>query len=115
MKDDDMIARIWHGTATSDKAASYSSHFTRNVAPHLTDIVGHRGAYLLRRETDGQVEFVAITLWDSIEAIRHFAGHNPEIAIVEPEARAALSKFDDFVRHYEVIFDGASGSSVASA
>jgi heme-degrading monooxygenase HmoA len=115
MKENDMIARIWRGTATRDKAESYRSHFTRNVAPHLKDIAGHRGAYLLRRAADGQVEFVAVTLWDSIETIKGFAGPNPEVAIVEPEARAVLSTFDEAARHYEVIFDGVFDPSVGSA
>ncbi len=99
-----MIARTWRGQATTENAGSYYRHFTTNVAPHLKNIAGHQGAYLLRREADGHVEFLAVTLWDSIEAIKKFAGSNPEVAVVEPEARATLSQFDDFVRHYEVAY-----------
>src|SRR6266849_1382718 len=102
-----MIARTWRGTATIAKADDYYRHFTSAVAPHLKDIAGHRGAYLLRREADGQVEFLAVTLWDSIETIKKFAGPNPDVAIVEPEGRAALSAFDDFARHYEVAYSNA--------
>jgi heme-degrading monooxygenase HmoA len=99
-----MIARTWRGTATPEKADAYHRHFTNNVAPHLTDIAGHQGAYLLKREISGQVEFLAVTLWDSMEAIRNFAGADPDRAVVEPEARAALSAFDDFASHYEVAY-----------
>lgn len=99
-----MIARTWYGTATVAKADAYYRHFTTEVAPRLKDIPGHRGAYLLRRKAGGQVEFLAITLWDSIESIKNFAGANPEVAVVEPEARAALVSFDDLVRHYEVAY-----------
>lgn len=99
-----MIARTWRGTATIEKADAYSQHFTTKVVPHLEDIAGHRGAYLLRREADGQVEFLAVTLWDSIETVKGFAGPNPEAAIVEPEGRSALREFDDFARHYEVSY-----------
>ena len=102
-----MIARTWRGTATMAQADAYHRHFTAKVAPHLKDIAGHKGAYLLRREVDGQVEFLAVTLWDSIETIKAFAGPNPEVAIVEPEGRAALSAFDDFARHYEVAYSSA--------
>lgn len=101
-----MIARIWCGQASIAKADIYHRHFTTHVTPHLKDIPGHKGAYLLRREAEGEVEFLAVTLWESIEAIKRFAGPNPDVAIVEPEARAVLSAFDDFARHYEVAYSG---------
>jgi heme-degrading monooxygenase HmoA len=101
-----MIARTWSGQATIAKADAYIRHFTTNVAPHLKEIAGHRGAWLLWRETDGRVEFLAVTLWDSLEIVKAFAGPDPEVAIVEPEARAALSAFDEFARHYEVAYGG---------
>ena len=101
-----MIARTWRGTTTPASAEAYSRHFRTNVAPHLTAIAGHRGGYLLRREAAGQVEFLAVTLWDSMETIKGFAGNDPDVAVVEPEAKAALSAFDDFVRHYEVVYSG---------
>jgi hypothetical protein len=53
----------------------------------------------------GGVEFLAVTLWESIDAIKGFAGENFEIAVLEPEARAVLSQFDDFACHYEVSGD----------
>lgn len=55
-------------------------------------------------ETNGEVEFLAVTLWNSIETVRQFAGSDPNVAVVEPEARQALSSFDEFVRHYEVAY-----------
>jgi hypothetical protein len=61
---------------------------------------------LLRRVANGQVEFMAVTLWESMATIKGFAGPNPDMAVVEREARAVLSTFDDFVRHYEVAYDG---------
>jgi len=108
---DEMIARTWRGTAHSANADDYYRHFTTKVAPHLKDIAGHRGAFLLRRDVDGQVEFLAITLWDSIEAVRTFAGPNPDIAIVEPEGRAALAAFDGLARHYEVAYREAGDAN----
>lgn len=73
----------WRGN--SGKAESYRDHFITKVAPHLKDIAGHEGAYLLQRKVDGRVEFLAITFWDSIETIKKFSGRNPEQATVEPE------------------------------
>jgi len=108
-QEDDMIARLWRGRATTATADVYQHHFTTSVAPHLKGIAGHQGAYLLRRETEGRVEFLAVTLWDTIETIKKFAGPDPEVAIVEPEGRAVLTEFDDFARHYTVAYGAAPG------
>jgi len=102
-----MIARTWRGKATAEKADDYQRHFTKHVAPRLRELAGHNGAYLLRREEGGAVEFLAVTLWESIESVRAFAGRNPEVAIVEPEGQAALSSFDHFARHYDIAYHGS--------
>lgn len=99
-----MIARTWRGVATAAKADAYARHFTSTVAPHLKAIAGYQGARLLRREADGQVEFLAVTFWDSLDTIKKFSGPDPNVAIVEPEGRAALTTFDDVARHYEVAY-----------
>jgi hypothetical protein len=98
-----MIARIWRGRAEKPRADAYQSHVTKTVFPSLKELAGHRGAWLLRREVDGQTEFLAVTLWESRQAIEAFAGRDIGKAIVEPEARAVLSEFDDFANHYEVV------------
>ena len=98
-----MIARIWRGRAAREKAAGYAAHATERVFPSLLGIPGHRGALLLRREAEGGVEFLAVTLWESLAAIEAFAGADAERAVVEPEARAVLTEFDGFARHYEVV------------
>jgi hypothetical protein len=64
---------------------------------------GHRGAILLQREVEGEVEFVALTLWDRMETIEQFTGKDPNVAIVEPEGRAALERFDHFATHFTVV------------
>ena len=97
-----MIARIWRGQSTAVNAEAYQVHVTEDVFPKLKHIAGHRGAYLLRRATDDRVEFLAVTLWESIEAIRRFSGNDVTTAVVEPEARGVLAEFDDFATHYEV-------------
>lgn len=104
-----MIARLWRGVAVAGNADAYQRHATQTVFPSLRAISGHRGVFLLKRTVGGRTEFLALTLWDSLDAIRAFAGDDPETAVVEPEARAVLAEFDDFVRHYEVAYDGLSG------
>lgn len=98
-----MILRMWKGQTTPPNAGKYVEHLGKRVVPELRAISGYRGAYLLRRTVNGAVEFVVLTLWDSIAAIRTFAGAETEKAVVAPEAQALLSSFDDFVSHFEVV------------
>lgn len=104
-----MVVRIWRGQSTPENADAYFKHVTEKVFPSLKEIQGHQGAYLLQRETGGQVEFLAVTLWDSLEVIRQFAGDDAETAIVEPAAKVVLSDFDDFARHYDLTYGQVGG------
>ena len=103
-----MIARIWRGRATTAQADAYAHHFTNNVLPELKNLPGHRGAYLLRSEAGSTVEFTAVTLWESRDSIKAFAGPDISKAHVEPEARAVLSDFDAHAEHYDVVVSAAS-------
>ncbi len=98
-----MIVREWRGRATASNTAAYRKHFRENVLADLRDVQGFAGASLCERELDGEVEFLVLTRWTSMDAIRGFAGDDVGRAVVEPEARAALDSFDDHVSHYEVI------------
>jgi len=84
-------------------ASRYVEHFRGNVLPQLRSIAGFRGALLSRGDRDGEVEFFVQTQWDSMDAVRAFAGDDPTRAMVEPEAVAVLSHFDRIVRHYEIM------------
>ncbi len=99
-----MIARIWRGWATRANADAYEAHFRESVLPHLEALPGFRDAHLLRRDDgDDEVELVAQTYFESMDAVRAFAGTDPNRAVVEPSARAVLSRFDEHVTHHTVI------------
>ncbi len=98
-----MIFRTWRGRATNEKADDYQEHFTTDVIQNLARTPGSKGAYLLRRAVDGETEFLAVTLWDSIDAIKTFAGADVETAHVEPKGRAALRTFDEFASNFELV------------
>lgn len=98
-----MIARTWRGRATREHAPAYVEHFRHTLLPHFAALPGYRDAYLLQRQSDDGVELTAITLWESMDAVRDFAGDDPEVAIVEPAARAVLTDYDRHVTHDEVV------------
>jgi heme-degrading monooxygenase HmoA len=98
-----MVMRSWRGFAAKAKAHAYPDHLLKSVRPKLEQLNGFRGLYLLRRLQGNEVEFRVLTLWESMEAVRSFAGDHPDQAVVEPEARAVLIRFDSAVEHYEVV------------
>lgn len=98
-----MIARTWRGRARRDNAADYEQHFTNDVVPNLNAVPGHRGAWLLRNEVDDEIEFTAITLWDTIESIKAFAGDDPTVAHIEPAGLAALTSHDNFATNHLLV------------
>jgi heme-degrading monooxygenase HmoA len=98
-----MIVRAWRGYGAAAEAQAYPRHLLQVVRPKLEQLAGYRGLYLLQRRDLEEIEFLVLTLWESMEAVRLFAGDQPERAVVEPEARAALVRFDERVSHYEVL------------
>jgi heme-degrading monooxygenase HmoA len=97
------VVRSWSARATPAGARAYLEHFERAVHPALRRLAGHRGVLVLRRSEGGAVEITVLTLWTSLEAVQEFAGVDPSVAVVEPEARAALTTFDTRVVHFELV------------
>ena len=100
-----MIARIWRGWTTPENADAYQRIVSQEVLPGIAarNLNGYDGAYLLRRDLDGEVEFVTIMLFDSLEQVRDFAGDDYESAYVPPRARAVLARFDERSAHYDTL------------
>ncbi len=98
-----MVVRAWRGYAAPTNTEAYPRHLLQAVRPKLEQLPGFRGLYLLRRPGPSEVEYQVLTLWDSMDAVRTFAGATPERAVVEPEAQAALVRYDTEVRHYELV------------
>jgi heme-degrading monooxygenase HmoA len=99
-----MISRIWHGWTSPANADAYESLLKSEIFQGIQDrqIAGYRGIRLLRRDLGDEVEFVTIMWFDSLDAVRTFAGEDYEAAVVPPKARALLSRFDARSQHYEV-------------
>lgn len=97
-----MIARHWRGWTELGNADAYETFLRRKVLPGLKAIEGYRGGYLLRADGPDEVEFVVINLFDSLDAVKRFAGPDYTVAVFEPEARKLLSRIETAARHYEV-------------
>jgi heme-degrading monooxygenase HmoA len=99
-----MICRIWHGWTDPTNADAYESLLKSEILTGIEDrrIAGYRGIQLLRRSLDDEVEFVTMMWFDSVEAVRTFAGEDYEKAVVPPKARLLLARYDERPQHYEV-------------
>jgi hypothetical protein len=97
-----MIARHWRGWTELQNADAYETLLTGTVLPGLKNIDGYRGGYLLRSDGPSETEFVVVNLFDSMEAVKRFAGPDYAVPVFEPEARALLSKVEPLARHYHV-------------
>src|SRR5688572_19970444 len=98
-----MIQRSWRARATPDRASVYVEHLTHDVQPKLERLDGFLGLVFSQRRDGAEVELVVQTYWASMAAIERFAGPTPDVAVVEPEARAILTSFDSTVQHHEVL------------
>ncbi len=99
-----MISRVWHGYTTHENADVYEALLKKEIFVGIADreIAGYRGIHLLRRDLGDEVEFMTIMWFDSLDAVRTFAGEDYEAAYVPDAARAVLSHFDPRSQHYHV-------------
>ena len=100
-----MITRMWRGWAPAVRAQEYERHYRSEVLSVLRRVAGFKGARLLRRTTGDETEFVSLTFFDDLDAVRAFAGPDYETAVVTDDAREVLTRFDDHVSHYETAFE----------
>jgi heme-degrading monooxygenase HmoA len=98
-----MVARYWSARARRDTAPTYAQHFEARVLPVLQKVAGYVTATVLQRQVGHSIEIVVITYWESLEAIRGFAGDDLELAVVAADATALFSDYDRRVRHYDVL------------
>jgi hypothetical protein len=97
-----MIARHWRGWTAVHNADAYESLLKSKVLPELKRVAGYCGGYVLRSDSAGEVEFVVVNLFESIESVRAFAGDDYPMPVFEPEARSLLSRIEPIARHYDV-------------
>jgi heme-degrading monooxygenase HmoA len=97
-----MIARLWHGITTSAKADEYVDYLNKTGIPDYQATEGNLGVQLLRRIEGEQAHFLIITFWESVDAVKKFAGEDYEKARYYAEDQNFLLEFEEKVIHYEV-------------
>ena len=98
-----MIARTWHGMTAASKADAYLEVLKESGLKDYRDTAGNQGVIVLRRTEGDRTHFLLITFWESFDAIRRFAGPNPERAVYYPEDKEFLLEFEPTVTHYDVL------------
>ncbi|HEY6777288.1 MAG TPA: antibiotic biosynthesis monooxygenase [Thermoleophilaceae bacterium] len=104
-----MIARIWRGVVRREDRDAYADYIRDTGLAGYEATPGNRGAWMLRRDVGDRTEFVTFTLWESLDAIRAFAGEDVEAAVYYPEDDRYLVERDHTVAHYEVTGREESG------
>jgi heme-degrading monooxygenase HmoA len=97
-----MIARIWSGAVRTTDAGTYADYIRDTGFAEYGRTPGNRGAWLLRRDDGGTTEFLTLSLWDTVDAIRAFAGEDIEAAVLYPEDERYLIGGESSIRHYDV-------------
>ena len=102
-----MITRLWRGSTASEDADAYEQFLLTELFPSMREIPGFRGAEVLRRRDGGEVAFVTLTRFDSLDAVRAFAGDDYEVPVLEPQALALLSHYDERALHFDTAVIGS--------
>src|SRR6478672_2215655 len=97
-----MIARIWRGTVAQSDGDTYAQYMHHTGIAGYASTEGNRGVWMLRRDVDDQTEFVMLTLWDSLDAVKAFAGDDYQSAVFYPEDDRFLVERDLEATHYTV-------------
>lgn len=107
-----MILRSWRGRTRIADAEAYLAFLRAVVLPEF-EALGSPGAYITRRDAGELVEFSVLSLWESMDAVRRFAGPDPEQAVIPAEAERLLVDYDRRAEHHEVLH--APGASARPA
>jgi heme-degrading monooxygenase HmoA len=102
-----MIARIWRGVVRTPDADTYGQYIRDTGLAGYATTDGNQGAWLLRRTLGDRTEFLTFTLWESLDAVKRFAGEDYETAVYYPEDDRFLIERDERCAHYKA--DSGSG------
>ena len=105
-----MIVRVWRAVARAERSDAYLAYFGETGQREYLATPGFRGLRILRRPVPDGVEWVLMTTWESWDAIRAFAGPNPELAVYYPDDADYFVELPEHVEHYELLLDAVPDS-----
>jgi hypothetical protein len=100
-----VICRMWHGWTRNANADGYDTYLKDELFPRLERELtehGYLGFQVLRLAKENEVEFITLVWFESVEAVRSFAGENYENPVISEKARSLLSRYAERVEHYEL-------------
>jgi len=100
-----MICRMWHGWTSPEQADSYECYLREELFPRVKRELhgrGYLGFHVLRRADNREVEFATVVWFESLEAVKSFAGENYSTPVISDKARSLLAHYDDQVKHYDL-------------
>jgi heme-degrading monooxygenase HmoA len=109
-----MIARTWSGTVRRSDADAYATYIRDTGFAEYGHTPGNRGAWMLRRDDGERTEFITLSLWESEDAIRAFAGDDIDVAVLYPEDERYLIGGESTVTHYQVVDQAEPAGGTAS-
>jgi heme-degrading monooxygenase HmoA len=98
-----VVARHWTGLARAEFADAYVEHLERDTFPAIRRLPGFVTASILRRTVPEGVEFLIVTTWESLDAVRAFAGDNVDAAVVPDAVQRMMVRYDRTVSHFEIV------------
>jgi heme-degrading monooxygenase HmoA len=101
-----MVARLWHGRTLTAKADDYEIYLQASGVKKILATDGNHGVEVLRRTDGTQTDFIVISYWESIEAVKRFAGADYQRAVILPRDGEFLIDVAPEVVHYEVVRAG---------
>ena len=99
------VMRLWHGKVPLDKADEYERFLIERALPDYSSVKGLLKLYFTRRNEGSIAHFLLVTVWDSMESIKRFAGDRPELAKYYPEDDEFLLEKEKYVQHYEIFYE----------
>ncbi|QDA31707.1 antibiotic biosynthesis monooxygenase [Thermococcus indicus] len=100
------VMRLWHGRVPIEKADEYEKFLVERAVPDYGSVKGLLKLYFTRKDEGDVAHFLLVTIWDSMESIKRFAGENPEIAKYYPEDDDFLLEKEKYVQHYRIFYEG---------
>lgn len=100
-----MIARIWYGWTTRENADAYEKLLRGEILLEIAsrNMPGYEGAELFVREAGDEVEFITVLRFDTLDAVKIFAGEDYELPVIPPDAKKLLKRFSERSRHYKIV------------